>query len=311
MTYAFDPDLLDVVELAATMPTRDASTVAAARAQMVDRVAALNADVDVSGLRLEDRIIDGHVPIRVYVPQAPTGLLPAILHVHGGGFTIGSIEAEHRGSASLANEVPSVVVSVDYRLAPEYPFPAGLDDCYAAFRWLHGEAEALGVDTERIALYGASAGGCLAAAVALLARDRGGPKACFQFLSIPVLDDRLDTPSMRAFVDTPIWNRPNAANSWVMYLGQDQGEVTPYAAPARATDLSGLPRAYISTMQFDPLRDEGIIYALRLLQAGVSVELHQFAGTFHGSSMAAEAQSTKRQAAETISVLRRALHPSG
>ena len=138
-----------------------------------------------------------------------------------------------------------------------------------------------------MAVLGASAGGGLAAATALLARDLGGPPLCFQMLHIPELDDRLETPSMRAFVDSPLWNRPLAVKSWQAYLGDLSGsaDVPAYAAPARATDLSGLPPAYISTAENDPLRDEGIIYALRLLQAGVSVELHQFPGTFHGSAL--------------------------
>jgi acetyl esterase/lipase len=135
-------------------------------------------------------------------------------------------------------------------------------------------------------VYGQSAGGGLAAALSLLARDRGGPSLCFQYLGIPELDDRLETPSMQQFVDTPMWNRPNAVLSWRYYLGHDaDGEVSPYAAPARAADLSGLPPAYVSTMEFDPLRDEGILYALGLLQAGVTVDLHQYPGTFHGSAM--------------------------
>src|SRR5207247_8429091 len=136
------------------------------------------------------------------------------------------------------------VVSVDYRLAPEDPFPAGLEDCYAALRWIHDRAEDLGVDRERIGVIGGSAGGGLAAGLALLARDRGGPSLCFQFLGIPELDDRLDTPSMRAFVDTPLWNRPNAELSWPYYLGESTGDVSPYAAPARAPDLRGLPQPY-------------------------------------------------------------------
>ena len=241
-------------------------------------------------------------------PRTRDALLPAILHIHGGGFVVGNLDTELASVVRMAREGPAVVVSVDYRLAPEHRFPAALDDCFAALEWLHSEARDLGVDRERVALYGGSAGAGLAAAVALLARDRGGPPLCFQFLSQPELDDRLETPSMQAFVDTPIWNRPSAANSWLHYLGPDPGDVSPYAAPARATDLTGLPPAYVSTMEFDPMRDEGILYALRLLEAGVPVELHQFAGTFHGSSMVTTADSSKRQAAETLHVLRRALH---
>ena len=162
---------------------------------------------------------------------------------------------------------------------------------------------------ERIAVLGGSAGGGLAAATALLARDRGGPPLCFQMLHIPELDDRLDTPSMQAFVDSPVWNRPLAVQSWRAYLGELSGrdDVPVYAAPARATDLRGLPPAYVSTAENDPLRDEGLLYGMRLLQAGVSVELHQFPGTFHGSAMVVSAAVSQRAHREAAEVLRRAL----
>jgi acetyl esterase/lipase len=222
---------------------------------------------------------------------------------------IGSVEAEHAGAALMAIDSGAVVVSVDYRLAPEHPYPAGLHDCYAALTYLHAEAGALGVDPGRVAVVGASAGGGLSAATALLARDLGGPPLCFQMLEIPELDDRLDTPSMQAFVDSPVWNRPLAVISWRAYLGELSGahDIPVYAAPARASDLSGLPPAYISTAENDPLRDEGIIYAMRLLQAGVSVELHQFPGTFHGSALVTTAAVSKRAQRETATVLRKAL----
>jgi acetyl esterase/lipase len=233
--------------------------------------------------------------------------------IHGGGFVIGSIDAEHAGAALTAIDTGAVVVSVEYRLAPEHPYPAGLDDCYAALCFVHAEADALGVDPARVALVGASAGGGLAAATALVARDRGGPPVCFQLLAIPELDDRLATPSMERFVDSPLWNRPLAVQSWKAYLGELAGtaEVPAYAAPARATDLSGLPPAYISTAENDPLRDEGIAYAQRLLQAGVSVELHQFPGTFHGSTLVTTAAVSRRAQHESALVLRRALGVEG
>jgi acetyl esterase/lipase len=244
----------------------------------------------------------------VYAPTERDGRLPGVLYIHGGGFVLGSVDTEHAGAVLLARAVGAVVVSVDYRLAPEHPFPAGLDDCYDALTWMRDAADQLEVDLDRLALFGNSAGGGLAAAVALLSRDRGGPSLSFQYLGIPELDDRLETVSMQTFVDTPMWNRPNAELSWQHYLGDDRGEVSAYAAPARATDLSGLPPTYISTMEFDPLRDEGLIYGLRLLQAGVTVELHQFPGTFHGSALVFTAATSVRQSAETMDVMRRALH---
>jgi acetyl esterase/lipase len=156
---------------------------------------------------------------------------------------------------------------------------------------------------------GDSAGGNLAAVVSLMARDRGGPALLAQMLMCPMLDDRNDSPSAHQMAGLGVWDRSANATGWTALLGEARGTdgVSPYAAPARAKDLSGLPPAYISVMQFDPLRDEGITYALRLLQAGVSVELHSFPGTFHGSGMVTGAAVTRRETAERLVALRRGL----
>jgi len=308
---AYDPELAPLVPL---LPTEsDFSDIAAMRAGMEEMIAQLAPPLPENpGARFEDRTIPGpedapDVPVRVYHPDTAESMLPGVLYIHGGGFVVGSVESEHRGALTAATGAEAVVVSVEYRLAPEHPFPAGLEDCYAALSWLAANARELGVDPGRIGVIGSSAGGGLSAGLALLARDRGGPALCCQVLGIPELDDRLETPSMRAFTDTPLWNRPNAVFSWRAYLGEDPGEVSPYAAPARAKDLVGLPPAYVSTMEFDPLRDEGIRYAARMLEAGVSVELHQFPGTFHGSHMFADAAVSKRTTAEMTEALRRGL----
>jgi acetyl esterase/lipase len=251
------------------------------------------------------------VPVRVYTPKAPARApRGCVLEIHGGGFMMGNVAMMDPWCQKLAAELDAVVASVEYRLAPEHPFPAGVEDCYAALCWTARGAARLGVDASRIAIAGQSAGGGIAAGTALMARDRGFPALCFQLLEIPELDDRLDTPSMLAFQDTPLWNRPNAVWSWKHYLGpKHQGEVSPYAAPSRAKDLSGLPPAYVSTMEFDPLRDEGILYALRMLQAGVPVELHSYPGTFHGSGLVPSAAVSQRGAREVTDALRRALTP--
>jgi acetyl esterase/lipase len=202
------------------------------------------------------------------------------------------------------------VVSVDYRLAPETPFPGALEDVYAGLAWTAAHATDLDIDPERIAIQGTSAGGGLCAALALLARDRGGPHIAFQFLSAPEPDDRLTTRSMTEFTDTPMWSRPRAVMSWDAYLGHalvGTDNVPIYAAPARTSDLAGLPPAYVSVMHFDPLRDEGVAYALAMLAAGVSVELHLFPGTFHGSMVIQDAAIPKREQTEAIAVLRQAL----
>ncbi|MDX3229929.1 alpha/beta hydrolase [Streptomyces sp. ME19-01-6] len=172
--------------------------------------------------------------------------------------------------------------------SPEHPFPAGLEDSYAALVWTAGHAAELDIDPARLAIGGDSAGGGLATALALMARDRGGPALCFQYLGVPMLDDRMETASMRVFTDTPVWNRPIAEICWSHYLGGEgrRGgpEVPEYAAPARVADLSGLPPAFVYVCEFDPLRDEGMSYAQRLVQAGVTTELHLYPGTFHGSA---------------------------
>jgi acetyl esterase len=308
VSYSYDPELAPLV---ATLPKVDITNVAAARASLDQSV--VSSPIDESLLDIQDYSVVGYkedpaVAVRVFRPVSVVGQTPALLYVHGGGFVVGSVLAEQDTAATLAATLNIVVASVEYRLAPEHPFPAALHDCFAALDWLCQHADELGVDTARVGVYGSSAGGGLAAALALFCRDRGGPSLCFQFLAIPVLDDRLETESMRAFVDTPEWNRPSAELSWAYYLGSAaSGDVSPYAAPARATDLGSLPPAYISTMEFDPLRDEGILYALALLDAGVSVELHSYPGTFHGSSTVLTADVSRRTKDEQMHVLRRAL----
>jgi acetyl esterase len=307
-----DPELTAIVDL---LPAMDLSDPVAARAWFEEMLAGIRLEIPgLDTLDIEDRLVPGwegdpDVGVRIYRPQRRPVPGPGVVMIHGGGFIIGSVEAEHGGAAAAAISTGAVVVSVEYRLAPEHPYPAAVHDCYSALRFLAEQANELGVDPARIAILGASAGGGRGAPTALLARDLGGPALCFQMLHIPELDDRLETPSMRAFVDTPMWNRPKAEQSWRAYLGPnaDRDDVSPYAAPARATDLSGLPTTYISTAENDPLRDEGILYALRLLQAGVSVELHSFAGTFHGSALVASAAISRRAHTESVIALRRGL----
>jgi acetyl esterase/lipase len=312
MDHAIDPELLPILDL---LPATTNDDLEAARAMLGDLLAPLTAGVDLTGVLVTDHHApapDGgaEVLVRLYRPEGgpPATGRPALLDIHGGGFIMGSIEMEHGFCAATVRQLGVAVATVEYRLAPEHPFPAGLEDCFAALKWLHDSAGELGIDPGRIGVGGQSAGGGLAAATALLARDRGGPPLCFQFLGIPELDHRLETASMQAFTDTPMWSRPQAILSWQRYLGADHtGDVSPYASPATAPDLTGLPPAYVTTMEFDPLRDEGILYALRLLEAGVQVELHSFPGTFHGSGLVTSAAVSRRANDEMVVALRRGL----
>ena len=319
MGYNYDPELAPLLDLLPDTSLRLTDPVAA-RAFFLEMIGQVNAEVDRAGVAVENRSIPGppgapEVPVRIYSPEGLARTVPGILHIHGGGFVIGNLDSELGSCIGLCRALGVVVVSVDYRLAPETPYPGPLEDCYAALQWASDNSSELNIDPARLAVFGQSAGGGLSAATALLARDRGGPALCFQYLGIPELDDRLHTPSMQAFVDTPMWNRPNAELSWDYYLGaqyrRGADDVPCHAAPARAEDLSGLPPAYVSTMEFDPLRDEGVEYALKLMRSGVATELHCFPGTFHGSALFTHTQVSQREAAEMFTVLRRALGITG
>jgi acetyl esterase len=250
------------------------------------------------------------VRVRLYVPRDLVKPAAAVIYFHGGAFVLGDLEIEHPRCLEMAKETKAVVIATDYRLAPEYPFPAAITDCYAVYLWAIAEADELGIDVSRIAVAGSSAGGALAAAVALMARDRGDRVPAFQSLLYPVIDDRMITPSMIHFVDIQGWNRRNSEYMWTHYLGEriDQ-DVSPYAAPARALDLRGLPPAYVMTADYDALRDEGINYAQSLLQAGVTVELHHYPETFHAFDTTAESEVSRRARREHYAVLCRALRP--
>lgn len=247
------------------------------------------------------------VPIRIYMPKDRTGLGPGFIHFHAGGFIFGDLEIDHPRCLTMAAEGEAVTVSVDYRLAPENPFPAGVEDCYTALQWVVDNAADLKIDPLKIAIGGGSAGGNLAAAVALMARDRGGPDVALQMLFYPVIDDRCKTPSMNDGSGLYIWDYQNSIDMWNQYIGQDRNNVSPYAAPARAQDLSGLPPAYVMTCEHDPLRDEAIIYAMRLMADGVQVELHSYPGTVHGFDFMTPSEISTRAVNEGVEAFKRNL----
>ena len=237
------------------------------------------------GVAIEDILIPGSpdVPARTYVPRGQR-LRAALLFVHGGGWTTGSIAEANEHCGGLAAEADVVVLSVGYRLAPEHPFPAGLDDVYAALVWLSGNAASLGVDPSRIAVGGASAGGNLAAAVALLARDAGGPAIAFQLLEVPALD--LTGEASPSWAETRAY-LPDFADGMRRtlepYLSSGADPQDPYVSPLVAPDLAGLPPALLLAADVDPLRDDVKRYAERLVAAGVPAEYRVFDGIVHGT----------------------------
>jgi len=252
------------------------------------------------------------VRVRVYRPAEVAGAVPGLLYIHGGGMVIGSVDTEDPITRMLVAELGCVAVSVDYRLSPETRHPGPVEDCYAALRWMAGEAGELGVDAARLAVYGGSAGGNLAAATALLARDRGGPPLVLQMVLYPMLDDRADSPSAHEIDDIGIFDGWASREGFEALLGERAGtdDVDAYAAPARAGDLSGLAPAYIDVGQLDALRDESVEYALRLMRAGVPTELHVYPGAYHAWEVfAPDADVSARAVAVRLGVLRHHLQP--
>ncbi len=234
--------------------------------------------------RVVDRLLpraEGEVPVRLYLPETVRPL-PVLVYFFGGGWVLGSPEAVDPVCRRLANATPCAVVSVGYRRAPENPFPAGLEDCYFATRWVAEHGSEHGLDPVRLAVGGASAGGNLAAAVAQLARERGGPPLVFQLLVYPPLDHRADAGSMQESLDPVFFGRDDVAWCWSHYLAEPEDGDNPLASPLRARDLSGLPAALVITAGLDPLRDQSELYAERLGAAGVPAELVRFESMVHG-----------------------------
>lgn len=307
-TEIVDPELRPLLEL---MPQReiDDSTLEELRA-------APRAMFPVSETKtsIERRAVPGHddappVEITIYRPERAGSLRPCILHIHGGGYIVGEaadLEHLHR---PWVEELGCVVVSVDYRLAPETIFPGAVEDCHAALVWVAANAGPLGIDRGRIGVLGESAGGGLAAALALLARDRAEVSLAFQHLIYPMLDDRTGIdPDPHPYTGRYGWTAANNRFGWKCLLGREPGgdDVSPYAAPARADDLSGLPPTYISTASLDLFVEENLEYARRLMRAGVPTELHVYPGAFHGFDLLSDGLLATRALSDRKNALRRA-----
>jgi acetyl esterase len=261
---------------------------------------------------VEDLEIPGpagnQIPVRVYTPTTGQSLRPLVVYFHGGGFVIGNIDSHDATCRELAHLAEAVVVSVDYRLAPEHAGPAAAEDCYAATRWVADNAAALGGDPLRLAVAGDSAGGNLAAVVPLIARDRGGPPIAFQLLIYPVTDLTMSQPSMEENAEGYMLTAAGLRWFYDHYLGGAGDPKDAVLSPLFASDLSGLPPALVLTAEFDPLRDEGEAYAARLIAAGVPVAVKRYDGLIHGFfAMGLVLDAARAAVAETAAQLKTAL----
>lgn len=274
--------MLDEMAAAGVKPNHQLS-VREARDNMLARVSQI-AGRPVGMKRTEDRQIPGpggDLSVRIHWPHAE-GTLPVLIYFHGGGWVTGSVETHDHVCRALADKASCLVVSVEYRRAPEHKFPAAVEDAYAAATWAVENARSLGADPSMVAIGGDSAGGNLAIAAALLARERGGPRLTYQLLFYPVTDYNFETTSYLENAEgLHLW-REDIIWFWRHYLSDEKDAANPLASPLRASDLSGLPPALVITAEYDPLRDEGEALASRLREAGVPVELLRYEGMIHG-----------------------------
>jgi len=281
-----DPQAQDFLSrlASAKLPSIQEQTIEQARAQVNLSTRFLGKPPHV--LRVEDRTIagpGGDLAIRLITPEdAGQGPLPIVVFFHGGGWVLGNLSSHEGVCRAIANASKSIVASVDYRLAPEHPFPAAADDAYAALAWISAHAAEFGGDASRIAVCGDSAGGNLAVVATLMARDRGGPAVAFQALAYPITDYDPDAGSYLEFAEGCFLTRDEMLWYWDQYVPNPEDRRRPYASPNRADDLSNLPPALVVTAGYDVLRDEGEAYARRLAEAGVPVKLSRYDGMIHG-----------------------------
>jgi acetyl esterase/lipase len=303
----FDPELTGPLEvLSGYLPPLSPDGIDAARAAAA-AMTPPTAELTRGGMfALEEHLADGYhqggPPVRLLLlrPVTAVGAVPVMYHIHGGGMVLGDAASGLDVVLDLAVGLGAAVVSVDYRLAPEHPYPAPLEDCFAGLSWLAGHAAGLDLDADRVVVAGASAGGGLAAGLALLARDHGSPALLGQMLWSPMLDDRNDTASAHQMAGAGLWDRASNATGWNALLDGRSGEpeVPPYAAPARAADLAGLPPAFLDVGSAETFRDETVSYASRLWAVGGQAELHVWPGGFHGFAVLVPDAALSRDANE-------------
>lgn len=284
-----EPGLGSFLDLVERVPLR-AHTIVENRAHFRTVIPDMASQAEGRGVVWEDRVVAGpagspDLEVTIVRPASVSGARrPGILGIHGGGYVLGTRFFATGDLIELAERHGTIGVAVEYRLAPEHPAPAAAEDCYAALAWMAGHADGLGIDPARLVVMGASAGGGLSAAVALMARDRGGPALAGQFLGCPMIDDRNDTVSSWQYDGIGAWDRNNNDAGWDACLGAARGTdaVSAYQAPSRATDLSGLAPAFIEVGSAEVFRDEAVDYAGRIWRTGGRAELHVWSGGYHG-----------------------------
>lgn len=287
MEPAYDP------ELAAVLPALKGYVPVGMTADQLERHRALpfptiEEQIGDRPVTWTDHTIPGYggaeITVSVIARRDHRGGGPGIYHVHGGGMVMGDRFASVGPLVEWAMKYDAVAVTVEFRRAPEHPDPVPVEDCYAGLEWMAAHADELGFDPGKLVIFGGSGGGGLAAGVTLLARDRGGPALCGQLLQCPMIDDRNDTGSARRYDGVGVWDRTSNLTAWTMVLGDRRGgpDVSPYAAPARATDLGGLPPTFIDVAAAEVFRDEAVAYASAIWAAGGEAELHVWGGAFHG-----------------------------
>lgn len=269
----------------------------------------IDADITQQEYMIENKIDNVAIRVKVYAPVNQSAQLPAVLFIHGGGYMFGSVEGDDAKCARYVKEINCVVVSVDYRLAPENPYPAAIEDCYAALQWMVNEHKKLNIDTTKVAVVGGSTGGGLTAALTLLARDRKGPDVKFQMPLFPMLDDSCTTYSSNEFTDKRVWSRDLNRFACSMYLKGVEGDTPKYAAPMKETDFSQLPPTYTTVGSLDSFRDETMNYVKALTEAGVPVEFHLYPGGYHEfEAMVPDSEISKRAVSDSIRALTNALN---
>jgi acetyl esterase/lipase len=307
-----DPELREALAQGPLLPPLTAETLTRRRADALELIGALPKpdlpDIATGEIHVESAF--GAKPIRVltYRPVTSDDPLPVIVHIHGGGFVMGAPEMKDVENRLFASELRCAIYSVDHRLAPEAPHPAPLEDIYSVFAWLHANAGQLGLDPARIGIKGESGGGGFAAAAALYARDRQGPKFAFQHLIYPMIDDRTAVrKDLHPYVGEFVWTQENNYFGWRSLLGEEPGlaGVSPYAAAARAADVSGLPPTFISVGGLDLFLEENMTYADRLSRAGVPLEFHMYPRAYHGFYRATNARVTRQAEHDNREALRR------